>query len=195
MENLSGLNPDMDQLVISVINALIKGVMVISPTSGYVTIMYSGISDNGMRTMNTVRLNVNEDTVILDQFGQSLLIQDLEVGMMVAAEFSAVMTRSIPPQSNAYSIIVRPRRIAVVTLTDRVASVDLMNGYLYTGNPYDISDQIRLVITDATIIEDRNGERISLSDISPGQLVRVEHANFQTLSIPPQTTAFLVQVY
>ncbi len=195
MENLSGLNPDMDQLVISVINALIKGVMVISPTSGYVTIMYSGISDNGMRTMNTVRLNVNEDTVILDQFGQSLLIQDLEVGMMVAAEFSAVMTRSIPPQSNAYSIIVRPRRIAVVTLTDRVASVDLMNGYLYTGNPYDISDQIRFVITDATIIEDRNGERISLSDISPGQLVRVEHANFQTLSIPPQTTAFLVQVY
>lgn len=195
MENLSGLNPDMDQLVISVINALIKGVMVISPTSGYVTIMYSGISDNGMRTMNTVRLNVNEDTVILDQFGQSLLIQDLEVGMMVAAEFSAVMTRSIPPQSNAYRIIVRPRRIAVVTLTDRVASVDLMNGYLYTGNPYDISDQIRFVITDATIIEDRNGERISLSDISPGQLVRVEHANFQTLSIPPQTTAFLVQVY
>ncbi|HAQ40379.1 MAG TPA: hypothetical protein DCM73_05805 [Clostridiales bacterium] len=73
-------------------------------------------------------------------------------------------------------------------------AVDTDNSFLYTGNPNDIFSQMRFVITDATTIRDRRGRRIRLSDLRPGEFVRVEHAIFQTLSIPPQTTAFNVQV-
>ncbi|NLP33663.1 MAG: hypothetical protein GX359_00485, partial [Clostridiales bacterium] len=43
-------------------------------------------------------------------------------------------------------------------------------------------------------ILDQNNNTIPLEAIQPGQLVRVEHAIFQTLSIPPQSPAYLVQV-
>ena len=49
-------------------------------------------------------------------------------------------------------------------------------------------------MTDSTIILDRRGNRIQLENLRPGQMVRIEHATFQTASIPPQTTAFRVQV-
>lgn len=55
-------------------------------------------------------------------------------------------------------------------------------------------EQMRFVISQATVILNRFGDRISLSQIKPGQLVKVEHASFQTMSIPPQTTAFRIQV-
>ena len=186
---------NMDRFVISVDNALIQEIWVETVTSGYVIINYADMDSMGMVYINTVRLNVNQDTVILSPFAEELTIQDLEVGMKIAAVFSAAMTRSIPPQSSAYSIVVKADEENVVVHIDRVVSVDMNNNFLYTGNPYDISDQMRYVITNATIITDRDGNRISLSEISPGQMVRVEHANFQTASIPPQTTAFAVEVY
>jgi hypothetical protein len=77
---------------------------------------------------------------------------------------------------------------------DRVATVDAPNNYLITGNPYDMNDQIRFNISSDTVLLDQNGNQISLWDITPGQLVRVEHAIFQTLSIPPQSPAFLIQI-
>ncbi|MGB4440515.1 MAG: hypothetical protein WBJ13_15125 [Sedimentibacter sp.] len=53
---------------------------------------------------------------------------------------------------------------------------------------------MRFVVTDATVIRDRRGRQIRLSNLRPGEFVRVEHANFQTMSLPPQTTAFNIQV-
>lgn len=38
------------------------------------------------------------------------------------------------------------------------------------------------------------GRNIGIENLRPGQLVRINHANFQTASIPPQTTAFSIQV-
>jgi hypothetical protein len=77
---------------------------------------------------------------------------------------------------------------------DRVVSADVYNGFLTTGNPHNIYDQMRFTTSDATVILDTKGNRISLWSIRPGQMVRVTHAIFQTMSIPPQSPAYQVQL-
>ncbi len=180
--------------IMHVENALVEEVFTNNRRTGYILISYGVEDQNDMIYIETLRLNVDRNTVIINQFGQELSLYELRKGMWIDADFSSAMTRSIPPQSTAYRIIVRADNPSVNVTTDRVAEVDVRNGFLYTGNPYDISDQMRFVVNNATVILDRNGNPMRLGALQPGQLVRVEHANFQTLSIPPQTTAFRIQL-
>jgi hypothetical protein len=185
--------PTQTDEVIRVEDAVIEEIFV-DNAIGYVTISYGVMDNAGMIHVNLIRLVVDQDTIIQDQFGTGLELWDLREGMRVEAEFSSVMTRSIPPQSRAYRIMVRALGDSFNVKIDRVVRIDTNFDFLYTGNPGDEADQMRFVITDATVILDREGNRIRLERIRPGQLVRVEHATFQTPSIPPQTTAFRVQV-
>lgn len=174
-------------------NAIIEEISRDNRTS-YVTISYEAMDANCMTNMSVVRLVVNRNTVIRDQFGQPMSVNDLREGMLVNAEFSSAMTRSIPPQANAYRITVLNQNEAFVITEDTVIGVDPRNNFLLTGDPYNMYDQMRFVVNESTVIRDRRGNRIRLTDLRPGQVVRVEHANFQTASIPPQTTAFSIQV-
>ncbi len=180
--------------VMRVENAFVEEVFTDNRRTGYILISYTIEGQNNMTYIETLRLNVDRNTAIINQFGQSMCLCDIRNGMWIDADFSPAMTRSIPPQSRAYRIIVRTDSPSVNVTTDRVAEVDTRNNFLFTGNPYDIADQIRFVVNNATVIQDRNGNRIRLGAIQPGQLVRVEHASSQTASIPPQTTAFRIQV-
>ena len=173
-------------------NAFIEDINIDNRTA-YVTISYGVLGDFNTINMEIVTLIVGRDTVIMDQLGQSTSIRDLREGMRVDAVFSAVMTRSIPPQSRAYRITVISDMQSSFN-EGRVLEVDPANRFLYTGIPFDIMSQTRFVVTDATTIRDRRGRIIRLRDLSPGDFVRVEHANFMTMSIPPQTTAFDIQI-
>jgi hypothetical protein len=144
--------------------------------------------------MELVTLVIGSDTVIRDRSGRNLRMSDLREGMVVDAEFSSAMTFSIPPQARAYRITVVNRNTAFNITEGRVLTVDLNNGFLYTGNANNLSSQMRFVITNSTVMLGRNGNQISLRNIKPGQRVRVKHATFQTASIPPQTTAFEVRI-
>jgi hypothetical protein len=181
-----------NQGTISVQNAFIEEIS-INRGVGHVTISYGESGDFDIVQMNVVTLIVDRQTVIRDQFGQRLSLWDLSEGMTIDAVFSSAMTRSIPPQAQAFRITVVSDMDFSVTV-GRVLRVDLRNGFLYTGRADDPLSQMRFVITPSTLILNRNGNRINLWNIRPGQIVRVEHATFQTASIPPQTTAFSVQV-
>ena len=162
--------------------------------TGFVTISYGVMGDFNMTHMELVTLIVSRDTIIQDRAGRNIRLSDLREGMTVDAEFSSAMTFSIPPQSRAYRITVVNRNTNSNITIGRVLDVDLRNGFLYTDNANDSSNQMRFIITNSTSILDRNGRQIPLRDIRRGQRVRVEHATFQTPSIPPQTTAFVVQI-
>jgi hypothetical protein len=179
--------------VIFVQDAIIEEI-VIDNRTGFVTISYGVMGDRCMVFMQLVTLVVGRDTVIRSQFGQDLSLRDLREGMIVDAEFSSAMTKSIPPQSRAFRITVIRQNDSISITEDRILSVDTNNGFFYTGDANDMLSQMRFVVNNETRIMDRRGNRIRLRDLRPGQLVRVEHANFQTMSIPPQTTAFTVQV-
>ncbi len=180
--------------IIHVDNALIEEVMVNNARTGYVLISFGASDENSVIYMEEVRLNVGNNTIIIDENGRTLNLYDLSEGMRIDADFSAAMTRSIPPQSNAYRIVVMEEEDSVEITTDRVVSVDTRNNFLLTGNPNDVNDQFIFTISRDTLIRNQDNRPISLREIQPGQLVRVEHANFQTLSIPPQSPAYRVQI-
>lgn len=180
--------------VIHVENALIEEVRVENESRGYVLVSLKLYDDNNIKYMQEVRLNVGDDTIIIDEKGRMLNLYDIEKGMQIDADILSLMTRSIPPQSYAYRIVVLDKKASVTIKTDRVVGVDTDNGFLLTGNPYDMNDQFLFTISSDTVILDKNNNIISLNEIQPGQLVRVEHAIFQTLSIPPQSPAYRVQI-
>ena len=175
-------------------NAFIEEIYISSQRTGYVLISYGAEERKNWRYRDFLRLNVGKDTQIMNQFGESLCLCDLEKGITVAAEFSPAMTRSIPPQARAFSIIANTVAPDSIIKIDRVVNIDDIHGFLTTGNPYDINDQMIFTVSEETFIMDQNYNQISLKEIQPGQSVMVEHAIFQTMSIPPQSPAFLVQL-
>jgi hypothetical protein len=179
-------------------NALVEEVSANGRT-GYLIVSYAEPGSYGMTHIELLRLNVGIHTVITNEFGRSICLCDIRPGMWIDAAFSPAMTRSIPPQTTAYRIVVRQRGHNISpprrpTMTAQVAGVDTQNGFLITGDPSDINEQTRFVVTADTVILDSDGRRISLRSLRPGQWVRVTHADFMTLSIPPQTTAYRIQV-
>lgn len=143
---------------------------------------------------NTVRLAVDQGTDIFDERSRNMRAGELERGMVVDASFSSAMTRSIPPQSQAFFIRVVRRAARNETTTGRILEVNTRNNFLLVLRNQNPASAIRFNISGNTVILDPFGRRISLSSLIPGLRVRVEHASFVTASLPPQTSAFTVQV-
>lgn len=180
--------------ILRIENALVEDVFTSNSRTGYVLVSYAAPGRNEMINIELLQLNVDWDTILVNQFGDSISLCTVRKGMWINAEFSAAMTRSIPPQTKAFRIVAFVQMPAYRTTTDWIVSVDVANGFLVTGNPDDEMDQIRFVVSRATEILDQNNNPIRFSALQPGQLVRVEHANFQTASIPPQSTAYRIQL-
>lgn len=185
--------------VINVEDAVIEEIFQDNNVS-YVTISYGVLGDFNTINMELVRLVVDRNTIIRDRRGRRMRVRDLRVGNVVDASFSTAMTRSIPPQSRAFAITLIREYVNPIQpgfpniVEDRIMEVDRNNNFLITGNPFDMMSQMRFVVDNSTEIFDRRGNRIRLRDLRPGQMVRVEHADFMTMSIPPQTTAFRIWV-
>jgi hypothetical protein len=124
--------------IIHVENVLIEEVAVYTDRTGYILISFGVSNENNVIYMQEIRLNVGNNTIIIDEKGLSLNLFDLNEGMRIDADFSTAMTRSIPPQSSAYRIVVLQEEPSVNITTDRVVSVDTNYGFLLTGNPYDM---------------------------------------------------------
>lgn len=159
----------------------------------FVTISYTNCA--GCSTpSDTVRLVVNQSTDIYDEQGRNIRPNELERGMTIDASFSSAMTRSIPPQAQAFFIRITERPVQSVTTTGRIAEVNARNNFIIVLTSQNPSSAIRFHILPDTVILDLFGRRTRLSALRPGFRVRVEHASFMTAGIPPQTTAFTVQV-
>lgn len=181
-----------DRNVIRVFSALIEDITRDRGTV-FVTISYTNCA--GCSTpSDTVRLVVNQSTDIYDEQGRNIRPNELERGMTIDASFSSAMTRSIPPQAQAFFIRITERPARSVTTTGRIAEVNTRNNFIIVLTSQNPSSAIRFHILPDTVILDLFGRRIRLSALRPGFRVRVEHASFMTAGIPPQTTAFTVQV-
>lgn len=180
------------QDIIRVSNAVIQNISY-DRDIAYVTIAY-----NECQRCNSpeklVTLIVSSRTILLDENGNMITPEELQTGMVVHATFSSNMTRSMPPQAQAYQIRIASRpEVGNVTI-GRIINVDSRNQYFLTmsdGNP---STMIRFNVSPNTIVLDSVDRQISFSRLVPGLLVSVQHASFLTASIPPQTTAFVVQI-
>lgn len=178
--------------VIRVFSAVIEEVFRERNTT-FVTISYNNCRECA-RSAGTVRLVVNQETDIRDERGRNMRAGELQRGMTVDASFSSAMTRSNPPQAQAFSIRVTRRANQTVTTTGRILEVNTRSNFILVLRNQNPSSAVRFNITPGTVILDLFGRRTGLSSLRAGFRVRVEHASFMTASIPPQTTAFTVQI-
>ncbi|MCM1498674.1 MAG: hypothetical protein NC124_09435 [Clostridium sp.] len=146
------------------------------------------------RPEDLIRLVVDRNTIIHDERGRNIRVDDLERGMTVDAVFSSAMTRSIPPQAQAFLIRIVRRQSMNRTTTGRITEINARNNYLITLSSLNPASAVRFNLSPQTVILNSSGRRIPFSLLVPGLRVRVEHAAFMTASIPPQTTAFTIQI-
>lgn len=176
---------------IRVADAVIQNVTA-DRNAALVTISYNDCP--ACRPQTQVTLIVNGNTDIRNRDGRNIPAGNLEPGMTIDAVFSRNMTRSIPPQAQAFQIRVKNPEPDFSTTVGRILEVNTRGQFILTisnGNP---STAIRFNVTPETRILDPIGRTIPLSNLIPGLRVRVEHAIFMTLSLPPQTTAFTIRV-
>lgn len=176
---------------ISVTDAVIQNITANRSTT-FVTIGYENCS--ACQNQTQVTLIVNKQTEIHNERGKAIPAENLESGMIINAIFSKNMTRSIPPQAQAFQICVQNTPQAFETTSGCILEVNRRGQYIRTISNGKPSSIIRFNISPETRIFDKSGKRISFSDLTPGLHVRVEHANFMTASIPPQTSAFTIRV-
>ncbi len=159
----------------------------------FVLVSYRDCPNCG-RADQTIRLNVSGNTVIMDENSNRIPLRDLRAGMIVNAAFSNATTRSIPPQSAAFVIQVvgRPRNEDVTV--GRIVDVDRRGRSFTTMSDGNLSSIIRFNVADDAQILNGLGRPMNFASLVPGLRVRVRHADFMTMSIPPQTTAFEVRV-
>lgn len=159
----------------------------------FVTISYNDCIGCA-RPNDRVRLVVNRDTNIHDERNRNIPASELQRGMTIDATFSSAMTRSIPPQAQAFSIWVIRRPARNEVSTGRIIEVNQRNNYIVVLRNANPASVIRFNLSPNTTILNPAGRRIGLFMLIPGLRVRVEHASFMTASLPPQTTAFVIQI-
>ena len=86
-------------------NALVEEVFCYDNSVGHILISYAVRDADQVTSIQTLRLNTGRNTVILNMFGRRINACQLRKGMWINAVFSSRMTRSIPPQANAFLII------------------------------------------------------------------------------------------
>lgn len=176
-----------------VMDAVIQTVTADRSTT-FVTIEYENRSACQNQTQTQVTLIVNKQTEIRNERGKEIPAENLESGMIINAIVSKNMTRSIPPQAQAFQICVQNTPQAFETTSGCILEVNRREQYIQTISNGKPSSMIRFNISPETRIFDKSGRKISFSDLTPGLHVCVEHANFMTASIPPQTSAFTIRV-
>ena len=61
-------------------------------------------------------------------------------------------------------------------------------------DPNDFYSFTRLVVSEETLILNREYNEITVNDLKLGDLVVAYHSNAMTMSIPPQTSAYIIEV-
>ncbi len=87
-------------------NALIEEVSCSNDFFSEILISYA-VRENNNTSIQNIRLNLNQRTLVLDESGQSTCLCCLRPGMWVNVIFSSQMTRSNPPQANAFLVAIQ----------------------------------------------------------------------------------------
>lgn len=136
--------------------------------------------------------NVDKDTKITDQLTKKeLTVKDIEEGDTLVVIHDSKMTMSIPPQTYAYTIsVLRANKVE-----GEVSEIkETKNGHMITVG-YGKDQTIIFHINEETKITDQaSGKKASIKDIAKGAKLLVKHSHIMTASLPPQTTAFEIEI-
>lgn len=150
-------------------------------------------------------LMVGEETTITDSNGNKLAFDDLTEGTRIEAHYGPMVTRSLPPQSGAVSIVVldesfptgpQPVKTIGTILGTEVRSentvllLDQDESDIGEGYPCDIF----LITGQDTVITDSNGNELTIGDLTEGTRVKAYYGPMVTASLPPQSGTLKIVV-
>lgn len=151
---------------------------------------------NGYET--GIILHLNEDTKITSADGKELKPEDLKMGMEVEATHAKFMAMSMPPQTGAFSIVVKSslespdvlgtggRLVSVEKGQDGAYRVNVEGEALSEGS----QEQVVLLITEETVIVNaRDQKAMKPEDLKPEMRVYAFYGPKLTRSLPPQGVA------
>ncbi len=185
---------------ITIAKATIKEV---SLDTKQVTILPEGKTDEAS---NYIVLNIDEDTVIKHVRNKAIYkINDLSEGMTISVTHSLAMTRSLPPQTAAFTITILEEDSAVapesITLEKMVVvEVNHKDNYFVVtpqgADAKDINNQTIIRYDQKTKLSfDNSKKQPNINSLKVGSLVTLRVSPAMTLSIPPQTFVLEIQVH
>ena len=125
MDNESRRTPFPPENIVRANNAIVEEAVCFSNATGYLVISYRAPGAGQNASLTRVRLNVDRNTILLGAMGRGISLCSIRTGMRVNAVFSSRMTRSIPPQANAFLITLRrPDRQETNVMAGRAGDYD-----------------------------------------------------------------------
>lgn len=177
--------------VITISEATIKEIL---PDSNQIVVLPSGAEDTPAHYLT---LNINSETIIKDtESVHTYTLEELKEGMTLSVEHSSAMTRSLPPQTVAYTITLLDKNPTYTLLTNMsIVSINEAEDYFIIvpkgEDQADPNNQAIIRYSKDTLINGKSNQNISAS-LQVDHLVTVKVGPAATLSIPPQMFALEV---
>lgn len=196
--NTVSLTSPKEEVVVNIPQATIKEVVT---DSNQVVILPEDKEDT---PAHYLILNINAKTTIKDtESAHTYTLEELKEGMTLSVEHSPMMTRSLPPQTAAYSItllekneptVITDEEIPTFTLLKNmnIVSINADANYFIIApkgvSQEDPNNQTIIRYSKDTLMNAQSNQDIS-SSLQVGDLVTVKVGPVATLSIPPQMLA------
>jgi hypothetical protein len=173
----------------------------ISNQDKYQSIQIGGAGPDG------IVLNLSENTQLISAEGKEIKLAALSIGMVVEAEHSLMMTKSLPPQTPTYKVTVldtaaettaQPEETFgtagtienVIAKDGMVAQIEIKGTRLAETAP----DHVVLNVNNETLLVNQKGETVKAEQLTEGAKVMGFYSPMLTRSLPPIGTAWKVVV-
>lgn len=171
-------------------NAVVQKISTEANDTLLLTILYKITDSNKKIVENTMNLVVDNNTEIVNQFGIKTVKSALKTGMVLNIEHSKTVTA----YCNSIDIVreYKDSEIKEANIIEKNIYNDI--AYLLIGNPEKVNEQIKLVLSDKTILKDQDGNNITYEQLKVGQKIRAEYSLAMTRSLPAQAQAYSIQI-
>lgn len=160
-------------------------------TGKWITVTGRGL---GAADQAEIRLSISKNTKIVDAKGKKVQLQTIvDQNKAVKAFYSPKLTKSLPAQGSALTIIVQDRDFSAIngTITEINDQTILVEG---TNLYRDSEETIVLHLDPKAKIIAPDGTTWKASDLQTGMSIRSFYGPAVALSLPPQSTTNYIQV-
>ncbi|VTR55158.1 BBRPI [Actinobacillus pleuropneumoniae] len=160
-------------------------------TGKWITVTGRGL---GATDQQEIKLSISKDTKIIDAKGNKVQLQTIvDKNQAIKSFYGPNITKSLPPQGSALTIIVQDKGFAGIDGT--IAEVT-EQGILVEGtNLYNDGEETMLLHLDpkAKIIH-ADGSTLNASGLEAGMSIRAFYGPYVALSMPPQSSTNYIRV-
>ncbi len=143
-----------------------------------------------------------DNAVVKNQYGQTIAFKDLAKGQKIKVEHASAMSKSLPPQSVAYTVQViddigiMVKENSIIDEITYISNTELLVTIIYETkeNNKIVKNKMELVVDDDTLIVDQFDDYITQLDLVEGMVIRAEHSNKITKSYIPQAYTYKISV-